>query len=94
MTAVQVSGLPRLRRKKNLLSAIETAFKESNEVMIEAFMNGREVACGVVKTKNKAIVLPVTEIISKNEFFDYEAKYTPGKSDEVTPADMPAVCYR
>jgi D-alanine-D-alanine ligase len=59
--------------------------------MIEAFMDGREVACGVVKTKNKAIVLPVTEIISKNEFFDYEAKYTPGKSDEVTPADLPAV---
>jgi len=47
------------------------------------------VACGVVKVKGKAIVLPVTEIISKNEFFDYEAKYTPGKSDEVTPADMP-----
>jgi D-alanine-D-alanine ligase len=52
-------------------------------------MNGREVACGVVKTKSKTIVLPVTEIISKNEFFDYEAKYTPGKSDEITPADMP-----
>jgi D-alanine-D-alanine ligase len=67
-----------------------TAFKESDEVLIESFMNGREVACGVVKTKNKIIVLPVTEIISKNEFFDYEAKYTPGKSDEITPAEMPA----
>jgi D-alanine-D-alanine ligase len=54
-------------------------------------MDGREVACGVVKTRNKEIVLPVTEIISKNEFFDYEAKYTPGKSDEITPADMPTV---
>jgi D-alanine-D-alanine ligase len=53
-------------------------------------MNGREVACGVVKTRNKTIVLPVTEIISKNEFFDYEAKYTPGMSDEVTPANMPS----
>jgi D-alanine-D-alanine ligase len=52
-------------------------------------MNGREVACGVLKTKNKKLVLPVTEIISKNEFFDYEAKYTPGKSDEITPAEMP-----
>ena len=51
-------------------------------------MEGREVACGVVKTK-KDNSLPVTEIISKNEFFDYEAKYTPGKSDEVTPAEMP-----
>ncbi len=84
-------GVTKVKKKEKLLSAIETAFKESNEVMIEAFMDGREVACGVVKTRNKAIVLPVTEIISKNEFFDYEAKYTPGKSDEVTPADMPAV---
>lgn len=84
-------GVTKVKKKEELLSAIETAFKESNEVMIEAFMDGREVACGVVKTRNKAIILPVTEIISKNEFFDYEAKYTPGKSDEVTPADMPAV---
>ena len=84
-------GVTKVKQKENLLSAIETAFKESPEVLIESFMDGREVACGVVKTKNKAIVLPVTEIISKNEFFDYEAKYTPGKSDEVTPADMPAI---
>ena len=52
-------------------------------------MEGREVACGVVKTKDKTMILPVTEIISKNEFFDYEAKYTPGKSDEIAPADIP-----
>jgi len=84
-------GVTKVKKKEELLSAIETAFKESTEVMIEAFMDGREVACGVVKTKNKTIVLPVTEIISKNEFFDYEAKYSPGKSDEVTPADMPVV---
>lgn len=84
-------GVTKVKKKENLLSAIETAFEESPEVLIESFMDGREVACGVVKTKNKAIVLPVTEIISKNEFFDYEAKYTPGKSDEVTPADMPAI---
>ena len=49
----------------------------------------REVACGVIKTKDKTLVLPLIEIISKNEFFDYEAKYTPGKSDEITPADIP-----
>lgn len=84
-------GVTKVKKSEELMAAIDTAFRESNEVMIEAFMNGREVACGVVKTKIKAIVLPVTEIISKNEFFDYEAKYTPGKSDEVTPADMPAV---
>lgn len=82
-------GVTKIKKEADLHSAIEKAFKESHEVMIEAFMNGREVACGVVKTKNKTTVLPVTEIISKNEFFDYEAKYTPGKSEEVTPADMP-----
>jgi D-alanine-D-alanine ligase len=81
-------GVTKVKQKEELLSAIEIAFRESNEVLIETFMNGREVACGVVKTKNKAFVFPVTEIISKNEFFDYEAKYTPGKSQEVTPADM------
>ena len=84
-------GVSKVKKKEDLMAAIETAFKESNEVLIEAFMDGREVACGVLKTKVKAIILPVTEIISKNEFFDYEAKYTPGKSNEVTPADMPVV---
>ena len=82
-------GVTKVKKRADLMPAIEAAFKESNEVMIEAFMKGREVACGVVKTKNKKLVLPVTEIISKNEFFDYEAKYTPGRSDEVTPANMP-----
>ena len=82
-------GVTKVKKKEDLLEAMKTAFRESNEVMIESFLNGREVACGVVKTKRKSLVLPVTEIISKNEFFDYEAKYTPGKSDEVTPAKMP-----
>ena len=82
-------GVTKVRQKEDLLPAIEKAFNESNEVMVEAFMKGREVACGVVKTKNKNMVLPVIEIISKNEFFDYEAKYTPGRSDEVVPADIP-----
>jgi D-alanine-D-alanine ligase len=83
-------GITKVKKKEELLSAIEKAFKESDEILIEAFMNGREVACGVVKTKSKGLILPVTEIISKNEFFDYEAKYTPGRSDEVCPAKMPA----
>jgi D-alanine-D-alanine ligase len=82
-------GVTKVKKRGELIPAIETAFKESNEVLIEAFMKGREMACGVVKTKNRKLVLPVTEIISKNEFFDYEAKYTPGRSEEVTPADIP-----
>lgn len=82
-------GVTKVKKKEELTAAIETAFNESSEVMIEAFMNGREVACCVLKTKNKKLVLPVSEIISKNEFFDYEAKYTPGKSEEATPANIP-----
>ncbi len=81
-------GVTKVKHKEELQGAIDIAYKESNDVLIEAFMNGREVACGVLKTKNKMIVLPVTEIISKNEFFDYEAKYIPGHSEEITPAEM------
>jgi D-alanine-D-alanine ligase len=81
-------GVSKVKTESELIPAIEKAFRESSEVMIEAFMNGREVACGVVKSKNMKLVLPVTEIISKNEFFDYEAKYTPGRSEEITPADI------
>jgi len=82
-------GVTKVKQKEELQGAIDIAFKESNDVLIEAFMNGREVACGVLKTKNKMVVLPVTEIRSKNEFFDYEAKYIPGHSEEITPAEMP-----
>jgi len=82
-------GVTKVKEPERLIPAVENAFGESDEVMIESFMKGREVACGVVKTRNKSILLPVTEIISKNEFFDYEAKYTPGRSDEITPADIP-----
>jgi D-alanine-D-alanine ligase len=83
-------GVTKVKKEDEIPAAIETALKESDDVLIEAFMKGREVACGVVKVKGKSLILPVTEIISKNEFFDYEAKYIPGKSEEVTPADMPA----
>lgn len=82
-------GVTKVKKIEEFPAAMQKALKESNEVLVESFVEGREVACGVVKTKNKSLVLPVTEIISKNEFFDYEAKYTPGRSDEVTPAQMP-----
>lgn len=81
-------GVSKVKTIEELVPAIATAFKESDEVLIESFMPGTEVACGVVKTKGRSIVLPVTEIVSKNEFFDYEAKYTPGKSEEITPARL------
>lgn len=82
-------GVSKVNKGGELLPAVTKAFEESDEIIIEAFMNGREVACGVVKVKSKTVILPVTEIISKNEFFDFEAKYTPGKSDEITPALIP-----
>jgi D-alanine-D-alanine ligase len=81
-------GVSKVKSKEDIEPAFEKAFKESNEALVETYMNGTEVACGVVKVKNKALTLPVTEIISKNEFFDYEAKYTPGKADEITPANL------
>jgi D-alanine-D-alanine ligase len=83
-------GVSKVKNKEELTPAVNKAFKESDEVIVESFMNGREIACGVVKTRSRKVVLPVTEIISKNEFFDFEAKYTPGRSDEVTPAEMPS----
>ena len=83
-------GVSKVKQEKQLLPAIETAFKESDAVLIESFIDGREIACGVLKTKNRTIVLPLIEIISKNEYFDYEAKYTQGRSDEIAPADMPS----
>ncbi|HOF21129.1 MAG TPA: D-alanine--D-alanine ligase [Bacteroidales bacterium] len=82
-------GVSKVRQAGELADAISEAFRESDEILIESFMQGREVACGLVMTKSRKIILPLTEIISKNEFFDFEAKYTPGKSDEITPADLP-----
>lgn len=82
-------GVTKVKEPQLLKDALEVAFRESNTALVEAEMRGREVACGIVKTRNREIVFPVTEIISRNEFFDYEAKYTPGMSDEITPASLP-----
>jgi D-alanine-D-alanine ligase len=68
-------------------AAIEKAFREDNEVLIEEFISGREFTIGVFKSKGTIITLPITEIISEKEFFDYEAKYE-GASEEVTPAQV------
>lgn len=65
--------------------AIEKAFREDNQVLVEEFITGREFTIGVFKTDGRIITLPITEVISKKEFFDYEAKYE-GASTEVTPA--------
>lgn len=78
-------GTTKAKNKEELKKSIEIALAEDSEVIIEEFIEGVEVTCGVIKTKNNYYRLPPTEIVSKNEFFDYEAKYQ-GKSEEITPA--------
>lgn len=80
-------GISKVHKKEELLAAIDHAFKEDDEIIIEAFLDGTEVSVGVIKFKGKVIVLPITEIVSENDFFDYEAKYL-GKSQEITPARL------
>lgn len=79
-------GVTKVRELSELEPAIEKAFKESDEVIIEQFLEGTEVTCGLYKTAEKAVIFPITEVVSTNEFFDFEAKYTPGKAHEITPA--------
>ena len=82
-------GVTKVKEAAEFAEALEKAFAEGDEVLVESFMKGTEVACGVVKTKQRKIVMPVTEIVPKKEFFDYEAKYTDGLSEEITPARLP-----
>ena len=79
-------GVSKVKDVVELLPAIEKAFKEDNQVLIEEFIEGRELTIGIYKTNGRLYALPATEIESKNEFFDYEAKYTPGVTNEITPA--------
>ncbi len=83
-------GVTKVKTRDEIIPAVEEARKESPAVLIEEFLEGREFGCGVMVTRGREYLLPVTEIISKKEFFDYEAKYTDGMSDEITPADIPA----
>jgi D-alanine-D-alanine ligase len=78
-------GITKVKRKEDIIRATKFAFKEDNEVIIESFLDGTEVSVGVIMYKGEVTALPVTEIVSENEFFDYEAKYL-GKSQEITPA--------
>ena len=79
-------GMSKVNSKVDLVPALQKAFKEDEQVLVEEFIEGREFTIGVFKSKGKIITLPMTEIISKNDFFDFEAKYE-GKSEEVTPAN-------
>ena len=76
-----------MHKKEDLKAAIDVAFKEDDEIIIESFLDGTEVSVGVINYKGETKVLPITEIVSENDFFDYEAKYL-GKSQEITPARL------
>lgn len=80
-------GVTKVKTADQIQPALKAAFAESDDVMIEAFMNGIELANGCYKTKNKSVVFPITEVVSDNEFFDYNAKYK-GEVTEITPARL------
>ena len=81
-------GVTKVKTMEEVKPAIEKAFAEGDEVICEAFMKGIEITCGAYKTKNKAVAFPITEVVTSNEFFDYDAKYN-GQVDEITPARIP-----
>jgi D-alanine-D-alanine ligase len=79
-------GVTKVKEKEQLLEALKVAMKESSDMLVEEFIDGPEFTCGLVKLSDQELIFPVTEVIPQNEFFDFEAKYTVGKSDEITPA--------
>jgi D-alanine-D-alanine ligase len=80
-------GVTKVKNKDQLAPAIRKAMMESPEVMVEQFLEGTEISIGVYKTRQKSVVLPATEVVTSNEFFDYDAKYN-GQVQEITPARL------
>ncbi len=81
-------GTTKVKTREQIQPAIAEALKEADEVMVEAFMEGTEITCGCYKTRRKSVVFPITEVVSEDEFFDYDAKYN-GRVSEITPARIP-----
>lgn len=80
-------GVSKVKNADQLAPALRVAFMESDEVMVEGFLEGTEISQGIYKTKDKSVVLPATEVVTNNEFFDYDAKYN-GQVQEITPARL------
>lgn len=78
-------GVTKVKTREQIQPAIAKAFEEGEEVIIEAFMDGTEITCGCYKTKDKSTMFPITEVVTHNEYFDFDAKYN-GQVDEITPA--------
>jgi D-alanine-D-alanine ligase len=81
-------GVSKVKNRDMLAPAIRKAMMESPEIMVESYLEGTEISIGVYKTKEKTVVLPATEVVTSNEFFDYDAKYN-GQVQEITPARLP-----
>lgn len=82
-------GITKVKTVDDVESAVHNAWNESREALIEEFVEGTEYTCGLARLKGRIVVFPVTEVLPKNEFFDFEAKYTPGATQEITPARLP-----
>lgn len=80
-------GVTKVKEKEALQAAVDKAFAEGREVVLESFIKGTEVTCGCYKVKGKEVVFPITEVVTSNEFFDYDAKYN-GQVEEITPARL------
>ncbi|MGO4290832.1 D-alanine--D-alanine ligase [Chitinophaga sp. RAB17] len=81
-------GMSKVKTAEELQPAIDKAFNEDTQILIEEFIKGRELTMGLYRSNGAITTLPITEVVSSKEFFDYEAKYTPGVSNEITPAPI------
>lgn len=82
-------GVSKISSEAEIEAAIKNALEHDAEVIVEEYIKGTEITCGVIKTMGNLQVLPIAEIVSKKDFFDYEAKYTSGMADEIIPARIP-----
>lgn len=82
-------GMTKVTKESQILPGLKKAFNEDAEVLVEEFIDGRELTIGVLKARGEVLTFPITEILSKNEFFDFEAKYNPELNQEITPANIP-----
>ncbi|HYQ57977.1 MAG TPA: D-alanine--D-alanine ligase [Draconibacterium sp.] len=87
-------GITKVKNISQVNEAIEKAWKESNEALAEQFIEGTEYTCGAVRLGEEKLIFPITEVLPKNEFFDYESKYTPGATEEITPARLPENLFK
>lgn len=86
-------GNSKINKIEELQQAIDNAFKEDDEILVEEFIEGTEVTCGILKINGEITTLPVTEIVCKHEFFDFDAKYYDKKTEEITPARIPKLIF-